>query len=552
MLLELQISNYALIRSLHVSFDTGFTVITGETGAGKSILLGALSLILGNRADTSVLFDKSKKCIVEAVFDIKGLGLEDFFEQCDIDYNDNTIVRREITERGKSRAFVNDTPVVLTVLKELASKLVDIHSQHNNLLLGDSSFRMKVLDAYAKNSKLLSEYKKVYSEYIAAELEYHNLALQQQRGLEERGFLEYTLAELEAARISVGEQDELESKIAFLSNAQTIKQKLYDGVQAFSDDEGGVVGRVREVMNGCIDVAGFDPRLREFADRLDSVVIELKDLAFEFSKMEDSVEVSPDELVRLQERLDVINSLEQKYRVDDERQLLEKLETTRAKLDAYTDNSERMEKLRVECARLRDSAERMGKQLSESRSKVAAKLSEELVDKLQLLGMPDAKMEVKVEPDIGNLKPDGIDEVAFLFSANKGTALTEIEKAASGGEISRVMLAIKSVITTNSYLPTVIFDEIDTGISGEVAAKTAKVMEELASQRQLLVITHLPQIAAKAKLHYFVYKTVENGMTYTQIRLLDDTERETEIAKMISGSAVSASARRTAAELMNL
>ncbi len=551
MLLELQIQNYALIRSLHVTFDTGFTVITGETGAGKSILMGALSLILGARADTSVLFDKSKKCVVEAAFDIKNLALEDFFTKYDIDYSENTIIRREITEHGKSRAFVNDTPVVLPILKELASKLVDIHSQHNNLLLGDSSFRLRVLDAYAKNDALLADYQSVYNQYVAAERQYQELELQQRRGIEERGFLEYTVGELEAARVSVGEQNELETKIAFLSNAQTIKQKLYEGTRTLSDDDGGVVGNIRDVMNGCLEVAGFDPRLQEFADRLDSVCIELKDLAFEFSKMEDSVEVNPDELERLQERLDLINTLEHKYRVDDESQLLEKLETTRAKLEAFTDNGERLEKLRSECARLHDSSMHLAELLSESRQQVSQKLSQELVGKLKLLGMPDAKMEVEVE-QAPNMTQNGIDKAVFLFSANKGTAPTEIEKVASGGEISRVMLAVKSVITTNSYLPTVIFDEIDTGISGDVAAKTAKVMDDLAARRQLLVITHLPQIAAKAKLHYFVYKTVDNDMTYTQIRKLDDTEREIEIAKMISGSAVSDSARLTARELMDL
>ena len=551
MLLELQIQNYALIRSLHVTFDTGFTVITGETGAGKSILMGALSLILGARADTSVLFDKSKKCVVEAAFDIKNLALKDLFTKYDIDYSENTIIRREITEHGKSRAFINDTPVVLPILKELASKLVDIHSQHNNLLLGDSSFRLKVLDAYAKNETLLADYQSVYNQYVAAEREYRELELQQQRGIEERGFLEYTLNELESARVSVGEQSELETKIAFLSNAQTIKQKLYDGTRTLSDDENGVAGRIRDVMNGCLEVAGFDPRLQEFAERLDSVCIELKDLAFEFSKMEDSVEINPEELERLQERLDLINTLEQKYRADDESQLLEKLEATRAKLEAFTDNGVRLEKMRAECARLHDSSMRLAEQLSESRKKIADKLSKEIVGKLKLLGMPDAKMEVELE-QTPNMTPNGIDRAVFLFSANKGSAPTEIEKVASGGEISRVMLAVKSVITTNSYLPTVIFDEIDTGISGDVAAKTAKVMDDFAARRQLLVITHLPQIAAKAKLHYFVYKTVDNDMTYTQIRKLDDTERETEIAKMISGSAVSDSARLTARELMDL
>ena len=551
MLLELQIQNYALIRSLHVTFDTGFTVITGETGAGKSILMGALSLILGARADTSVLFDKSKKCVVEAAFDIKNLALEDLFTKYDIDYSENTIIRREITEHGKSRAFINDTPVVLPILKELASKLVDIHSQHNNLLLGDSSFRLKVLDAYAKNEGLLASYQSVYNQYVAAEREYRELELQQQRGIEERGFLEYTLNELESARISVGEQSELETKIAFLSNAQTIKQKLYDGTRTLSDDENGVAGRIRDVMNGCLEVAGFDPRLQEFAERIDSVCIELKDLAFEFSKMEDSVEINPEELERLQERLDLINTLEQKYRADDESQLLEKLEATRAKLEAFTDNGERLEKLHSECARLHGSSMRLAEQLSESRKKISDKLSKEIVGKLKLLGMPDAKMEVELE-QLANMTPNGIERAVFLFSANKGSAPTEIEKVASGGEISRVMLAVKSVITTNSYLPTVIFDEIDTGISGDVAAKTAKVMDDLAARRQLLVITHLPQIAAKAKLHYFVYKTVDNDMTYTKIRKLDDTERETEIAKMISGSAVSDSARLTARELMDL
>ncbi|MCQ2285982.1 MAG: DNA repair protein RecN [Bacteroidales bacterium] len=550
MLVELQIKNYALIRSLDIRFDSGFTAITGETGAGKSILMGALSLILGNRADTTVLFDKSKKCVVEATFDISDLALESFFEKNDIDYSTTTIIRREITENGKSRAFINDTPVVLPILKELSSKLVDIHSQHNNLLLNDSLFRLKVVDALAENQTLMVEYRKAYSRYVEADKRCRELEFQQQKDTEERGYLEYTATELVNAHLSADEQESLETRIAFLSNAQTIKENLYAGYQIIENQDDSITHRLQEVKNSCQSIAEYDPRLQEFVDRLESAQVELKDLAFEISKMEDTVEVSPDELESLKERLDLIYTLEQKYRVDSVPQLLEKLTETQAKLTSFSDNQEQLKISLSERQKSYDEAVSLAENLSHNRESIVDSLEKKMKAKLQLLGMPNAlfKVDVRKQSEIGE---NGYDKVDFLFSANKGSSPIEIAKVASGGEISRVMLSIKSIITTNTYLPTVIFDEIDTGISGDVANKTATVMAELAEQRQVLVITHLPQMAARARLHYFVYKTVEKEQTFTQIRQLAAEEREQEIAKMISGNDLTPAALQTARELMS-
>ena len=551
MLRNLHIENYALIRSLNINFDNGFTVITGETGAGKSILLGALSLILGNRADSSVLYEKSRKCFIEGEFDIKNLDLSSFFNDNDLDYQEITTLRREVNESGKSRAFVNDTPVNLQVLKELAVKLVDIHSQHQNLLLNNGEFRLNVMDEYAKIQPELRKYKKSLSRFHLLEAQWKELVEEQIKAAQEKDFLEYLAAEFEKANLVAGEQVEIEKRIAFLSNAETIKSKLFSSSQLLSEQDNNILQQLKEVKNYCAEIAAYNAAITEISNRLDNLLPELKDIASDVAKIENDVEINPDELEQLQQRLDFIYFLEQKHHFDSVEELLQKKSEIEDKLSLFNDNQDnivRLKEMKDECFQL---AFDEASSLSARRHAAKEALEKDIVTTLRLLGMEDARFIVEIESS-DRLGASGLDKVSFLFSANKGVMPEEIEKVASGGELSRLMLAIKSIISESSLLPTVIFDEIDTGISGEVAAKVANLMKDISAQRQLLAITHLPQIAAKGKLHYFVYKEVENGKTYTNIRQILYDERVEEIAKLMSGERVGDSARNAAAELLNV
>jgi len=550
MLQALQIENYAIIRSLKITFDKGFTVITGETGAGKSIIIGALSLILGKRADTSVLHDKSHKCFIEGTFDISKLKLQDFFQQHDLDYQDITYIRREVTENGKSRAFVNDTPVNLTVLKELAETLVDIHSQHNNLLVNNSNFRIDLLDQYAQNATLLAQYKELYSSYKKNEKRFQELLSMQQQQAQEQSYLSYVVQELTDAQLNSGEQENVEQQIALLTHAETIKSKLYQSVRMLEEEEDNLLHRLQIIQDNCHSISAYDKDIAELGQRIDSSLLELKDIARELSQKENRIEVNPQELERLNERLDLLLNLQHKHHVDSNEELLAMLSASEEKLHSMSANDEELEQCRQQCEELMDQSLKAAKKLSESRQKCVNRFEKEMKGKLQLLGMEhgDFKINITQQEQIGN---NGIDTVQFLFSANRGSELQEIEKTASGGEISRLMLALKSIISDNSLLPTVIFDEIDSGISGEVAGKVASLMQELSHKHQLIVITHLPQIAAKGKLHYFVYKNTTEDKTYTQIKSLDEDESIREIATMISGDHLSEAALNTAKELKN-
>lgn len=549
MLTALHIQNYALIESVNIRFDKGFTVITGETGAGKSILMGALALLLGSRADTSMLFDKSRKCVVEACFNVADLDLKAFFEENDLDYDVETLLRREITENGKSRAFINDTPVNLSVLRTLSARLVDIHSQHQNLLLKDSHFRLEIVDAYAQNESLLCQYAKLFAEYKKTEAQYASLLAEQQRNEEERDFLQFTLSELEEAKLTAGEQERLEEEIGFLANAQHIKENLYTAHCRLSAGEQNTLSDLQSLKNICQEIAQYDRQIGDFVSRLESVQIELKDLASEIERKEQQADIDPARLTEAQDRLSQIYTLEDKYHVHTVEALLQKQQEVADRLVHFSSNRELLERLAQEREERYGALCQKAQELSQRRKGIAEELEKELLAKLSLLGMADARLSIIFE-ELEQPAAEGTDRVAFMFAANKGSEMTEISKVASGGEISRVMLAVKSVIDSRAYLPTIIFDEIDTGISGEVAAKTARVMTEIARHRQLLVITHLPQIAAKAQLHYFVYKTVENERAKTQIRELSYAERECEIAKMMSGEPITEAARKTASELL--
>lgn len=549
MLLSLHIENYALIRSLQIQFDKGLTVITGETGAGKSILMGALSLILGNRADLGVLFDKSKKCSVEAVFDIKDLNLSLFFEQNDLDYQENTIVRREITESGKSRAFINDTPVNLTLLKEFASRLIDIHSQHHNLLFHNADFRADVLDEFAGLRKEVTLYRALLKDFRQKETELAQLMENQRNRLEKKDFMQFVYDELSSAKLQAGEQEQLEQEIDFLSHTETIKENCFQISQLLSEKEGNVLEQLHEIKSLSGSISTYHPDIESVNNRLESAFIDLKDIYSEVLSLTDKIDYDPELLENKRQRLDLLNTLEQKHHVASVEALLEKMAAVKSELDALSEGEQDMETLKTECERLRTDASARAKDLSQRRSSCILALQKEILQKVKQLGMPDAQFVIKLT-DTGTLQKNGIDEVQYLFSANKGVALAELEKVASGGEMSRLMLAVKSVISDRSLLPTVIFDEIDTGISGEIAGKVAKLMKEMAQSRQLLVITHLPQIAAKGNSHYQVFKQVMGEKSHTQVRLLDNNGRIEEIAKMMSGDACGEAALQAAKELI--
>lgn len=549
MLCSLHIENYALISTLHVQFDRGMTVITGETGAGKSIIMGALSLILGNRADLGVLFDKSKKCSVEAVFDIKGLNLTIFFEQNDLDYQDNTIVRREITESGKSRAFINDTPVNLTVLKEFASRLIDIHSQHHNLLFQNADFRIAVLDEFARVQTEAASYRTLLKELKQKEAELSQKLEVQRNRLEKRDFMQFVFDELSSANLQAGEQEQLEQDIDFLSHTETIKDNCYRISTLFSEKEESVLDTLREIKAMCAAIAAYHPDIKSLNERLDSAYIDLKDISDEVLSLNDKIEYDPELLERKRQRLDLLNSLEQKNHVSSVEALIEKMNAVQHELEALSEDEQNLETLKADCARLRTDALARAKALSQKRSAAVPALQNEILQKVKQLGMPDAQFVIQVTP-LDSLQKNGIDEVQYLFSANKGVAMAELEKVASGGEMSRLMLAVKSVISDRSVLPTVVFDEIDTGISGEMAGKVARLMKEMSAARQLLVITHLPQIAAKGVSHYQVFKEVVGEKSHTQVRKLEPAGRIQEIAKMMSGDVCGEAALQAAKELI--
>ena len=549
MLNSLHIRNYALISSLQIRFDKGLTVITGETGAGKSIIMGALSLILGHRADTSTLFDQSEKCVVEAVFDVSGLHLDAFFAENNLDYQDDTIVRREIAVSGKSRAFINDTPVTLPLLKEFTSRLIDIHSQHQNLLFQNADFRTDVVDLFAGIKSQVAEYQKVLSELKDSERQLSELKQQHQAALEKQDFLQFVMKEIEEAHLKENEQEELEQNIEFLTHTETIKSNLFQILQILSDEEPSAVSSLREAKNLSAAIASYRADLDEMNQRINSSYIELKDIANELNSLNDRIEYNADELEAMRQRLDFIYSLEQKHHLTSVSELLNKYQSVKEELDNFSEDEEQLKQLTLRCQQLQDKAQKWAEQLHQSRNIVIPALQTQVLDYVHSLGMPDAQFVIKLETSTTLLK-NGIDEVKFLFSANRGVEVAELEKVASGGEISRLMLAVKSTLSEKSVLPTVVFDEIDVGISGEMAGKVAALMQKMAQRRQLLVITHLPQIAAKGNSHYLVYKEVEGNTSRTKVTLLDAQTRAIEIAKMMSGEKWGEATLKAAQELI--
>ena len=550
MLTSLQIENYAIIRSLEIPFRQGLTVITGETGAGKSILMGALSLILGNRADTDVLFDKTRKCIVEATFNVSGLNLQTLFQQYDLDYQDETIIRREINEHGKSRAFINDTPVNLATLKAVASLLVDIHSQHQTLMLQNAGFRLRLIDQFAQNQEVLWQYQQALHEWQTQKAAYETLKQRCAEAALRYDYNCFTIEELEKAQLQPDEQTEIEQRIKELTHAETIKSHLFNATRILSEQEGdNILYMLKSLRQECRALESLGTEYAAFNQRIDGLTAEAQDLSYEMSRKNDAVEVNPELTDQLNERLDLLFSLQNKYHAEDNAALLSLLETLQQEVATYTDEKEKLTEYETLVSQLAENAKTLATQLSASRKAAVPALVKAMEERLQQLGMSGSRFTVNIEEG-EELRENGRDTATFLFSANAGVAPADIARIASGGEMSRIMLCLKSIITDSMYLPTIIFDEIDTGISGETASKVGQMMRQLAVKHQVIAITHLPQIAACGGQHLLVYKQTTDNQTFTNIEELDMPGRERMIATMMSGESRTESSMLAAREML--
>lgn len=550
MLTSLQIENYAIIRSLEIPFQQGLIVITGETGAGKSILMGALSLILGNRVDTDVLFDKSRKCIVEATFNVSDLDLRPLFQQYDLDYQDDTIIRREINEHGKSRAFINDTPVTLAVLKAVSSLLVDIHSQHQTLMLQNVGFRIKLIDQFAQNQQLYTQYQQALETWWKQKKALEQLREKCAEADRRYDFNRYTVDELEAAALDPDEQARIEQQINELTHAESIKSHLYNATALLSEQEGdNILYMLKTVREECRSLSSMGGEYDHYLQRLDNLLAEAQDLSYEMSKKNDNIEINPELLNQLNERLDLLFSLQNKYHVNDNAGLIELLNQLHQELEEYTDNKEGLKELERAVSDCEKETRELAQKLTETRRNAIPQLTRAMEERLSMLGMKGSRFEVQLDTT-DELRDNGADTATFLFSANAGIAPADIAKIASGGEMSRIMLCLKSIITDTMYLPTIIFDEIDTGISGETASKVGQMMQLLATNHQVIAITHLPQIAACGNQHLLVHKQSTDTQTFTNIKILSTQEREQVIATMMSGESCSESAMNTAREML--
>lgn len=549
MLQKLYIENYALIDRLDISFDKGFSVITGETGAGKSILLGALSLILGQRAESRVIKQGAEKCLVEAEFDIHAYGLDGFFERNDLEFSPvSCLIRRELFSNGKNRAFVNDSPVSLAILKELTAQLIDIHSQHQNLLLGNDIYQLNVVDAVAKNDDIQNNYRTVFLHYKELQSALKKLEDAARKAKEEEDYLRFQFNQLEDARLKEGEQDELESEWEMLTHAEEIKLGLGKIFNLLDEEERGVNASLKSALNQAESLQGVFSRLQEPRERIRSCYLDMKDLAEELEVLLNDVEVNPERMEQVNERMNQLFTLQQKHKVKNTEELIALRENLAAKLSVIDSFEDELTDVRNKLKDAEIQAQIFADKLSSSRSDIRKPIEERLVNQLIHLGMPKAilRIEQKTKP----MELDGQDQINFLFSANKNAAPQPINQIASGGEISRIMLSIKSLIADFTSLPTLLFDEIDTGVSGEIAHKMGQIMKSIAEKRQVICITHLPQIAAKGKDHFRVFKTEQNDRSITAVKRLQEQERLLEIAQMLSGANVSEAAVSNAQALL--
>ena len=551
MLNRLSISNYTIISSLSIDLNEGFSVITGETGAGKSILLDALGFVLGNRADSNVLFDNTRKCVVEAIFILSDDVIDrltPFFNENDIDIDKECIVRRELNPQKKSRAFINDTPVPLQTLKRLGTYLVDIHSQHDSLLLCDPDFQLTLLDDAANNRELLTDYKTQYRLYAQAKNELAKLKQQSIDNIGENDYLRFQLDELLKAELVDNEYDDLAQRIEYLENQEEINRLLMDSANILEDSDSSLLDGLNLLINNVNKLTKYIPQLDSVSERLHSTKIELKDICSDLNNMrDDSQDVSSLEM--LQNRFDTIQHLMMKHHLNDYRQLLDLREEIRSKVDRFSNIDDTIAEKEKHLKFLENELTEKADELNRRRMLAKTTFETEVTKIIRQLSMPYGVFEINCEKT-ADLTINGTDEVTFMFSANKGFAPDNMAKAASGGELSRLMLAIKSVAAGNNYIPTLIFDEIDTGVSGEVASKIADIMKEMSNTLQLISITHLPQIASKAKNHLFVYKNTEGDKTNSNIRILSKEERITEIAKMLSNDKITAEALKAAEVLI--
>ena len=550
MLQSIYIRNYALISELEIDFNKGLNIITGETGAGKSILMGALSLILGQRADTSVLKDKSQKCLVEAKFQIKNYQLKGFFTQNDLDYEDITTIRREITDNGKSRAFINDTPVNLNILKDLSGFLIDIHSQHESLFLGDDHFQLALVDSFANHQDLLDNYYKLFTQYNQLSDEYNTLLKNADKAKSDLDYYQFQYEQLEALKLIDGEQETLEDELEQLTHAEEIKLNLSNAYNLLTGEEISVISNLKQAKSSIESISKYIKEGEELTKRFESVYIELNDLTSELEKINDRVEHDPERIEFIRERLDNIYALQQKHKVSTIAELIHIKNDLQQKIELIISYDFETEKIKKKIDGLKNELDVLANQISQNRKEVSPTIERKIVEMLQLLGIPNAAFKVQqIESDI--FLATGKETIKFLFSANKNVALEDLSKVASGGEISRLMLSIKSLIVETKTLPTIIFDEIDTGTSGEIADKMGAIIKRMSGKIQVVNITHLPQIASKGDYHYLVYKKDNHETTNTYIKLLNQEERITEIAKMLSGEALSEAAIQNAKVLLS-
>jgi len=550
MLKQLYISNFTLIDKLDISFPTGFSVITGETGAGKSIILGAIGLLLGQRADSKTIKAGADKCVIEAHFDLSRYAMQPFFDQNDIEYDaSDCIIRRELTATGKSRAFINDTPAPLALLKELGERLIDIHSQHQNLLINKQDFQLEVVDIIANDAKQLSLYTTVYDRFRTAERRLAEMKEAIERNKANADFLQFQHEELLNANLVDGEQEELEQKTETMSHSEDIKSALYEADNALSADSSGVVEGLRNAMTAMRSIAAILPKADGLATRMDSCHIELKDISEEIASLLDTIDFNPAELDAAYNRLDAIYALEKKYHCETVAELINLRDDLGRQLEQIENSDDEIEALQTEVDEAKAECVAMAAKLTDMRRKAARTVEKEMLGRLVPLGMPNVRFEVNI--DNTELGRSGADKVSFLFSANKSTTPQPVSQVASGGEIARVMLSLKAMISGAVKLPTIIFDEIDTGVSGKIAEKMAQIMRQMAqADRQVISITHLPQIAALGTTHYRVYKEETANGTISRMVLLDDEARLREIAQMLSGSDVSEAAINNAKELL--
>lgn len=560
MLQKLTIHNYALIDNLEINFDKGLNILTGETGAGKSIILGALSLILGQRAESRYFFNQQKKCVIEGSFKIAGFHLNSFFEENDLDYDGETVLRREISSDGKSRAFINDTPVNLTLIKNFGERLIDIHSQHATREINDPDFQLLVVDGVAGHQSLLSDYQTKYKAYRKSLTQLQQLIETNDKAKADLDYYQFQFDELDKAGIAADEQESLEKELYALNNAEEIKRNLSGAFYLMQDGDASAIIQLRDAGQQLATIEKFTPEVEELHERLKSTLIELKDIAAEVEIIELRTVTNDTRAEEVNTRLSLLYNLQKKHRVNDNAELLKIQEDLSEKIAQAVFGDEAVEKLQKQIAANRQQLEEIAAELSANRKAAIPVITQKVLANLSEMGMVNSVLEIeqtevpqppKAGAEAGAaLGPNGVDTIRFMFSANKGHALADMSKVASGGELSRLMLSIKSIIAEYTALPTIIFDEIDTGVSGEVANKVGHVMERLSQNLQVITITHLPQIAGKGQSHYFVYKDDSEAITKTRIKKLNEEERVLEIAKMLSGDKPGESALQNARELL--